>query len=148
MLLWSNFLFFCLLKWILFRLPPVLRQKPGLCPYGVLFVLVDYCTGIGTAARIQLRYASVPNLRTLFDQIPVFSRLHPTIHVIHVKRCAGVIAIRAHATKMILKSGFDLFCCLVRLGLCRILTKPSNDIINVGGYNSRICGAQNRASHA
>ena len=85
---------------------------------------------------------------TLFDQIPVSSRLHLTIHVIHVKRCAGVIAIRVHATKMILKSCFDLFCCLVRLGLCRILTKPSNDIINVGGYNSRTCGAQNRASHA
>ena len=78
---------------------------------------------------------------TLFDQIPVSSRLHLTIHVIHVKRCAGVIAIRVHATKMILKSCFDLFCCLVRLGLCRILTKPSSNSLNVVGGISRANGA-------
>ena len=84
----------------------------------------DVC-GIG---RFQNR-----NRPRLHHQIPEISRLHLTIHVIHIKRCAGVIAIRVHATKMLLKSWFDLFCCLVWLGMCRILTKPSNDIINVGG---------------
>jgi hypothetical protein len=77
--------------------------------------------------------------RTFFlgDQIPVGSLLHLTIDVIHVKRCAGSIASRVHATKMSLKSCFDHFCCPVWLGLCRILTKPSNDSLNVVGGISR-----------
>ena len=110
------------------RLLPVIHQ--------VLQAILDAIASDAEILRHRQLSANLVNTKPTFclgDHMPVVNLLHLTIHVIHVKRCAGSIASRVHATKMILKSCFDLFCCLVWLGLCRMLTKPSNDIINVGG---------------